>query len=493
MKKYKIDYDLGKTNKEEYFDEILPNIKINLEKNNGVFKDENFTPNISSICNKNNPLLKYIFGEKKDEYEHVLNKEEMNEYDKDFKEFKVEIEKKNPKWIRLSSILKGEEIYKNDKLPIGQGFLGDCYVIAFLRGLQKFQEKRYFALFGSCYPEIGYYEIYFFIKQNGISKNVKVFVDDYLLVDRDNIPIFACLKDKDKYVLGRNLLIEKALAKMNGSYFNLRGKYSQFSESLILTGYEQDNLVKNEKWPDDTFDFLVRQLKAKNVVTCGTKDNPKIGGIYGNHMYLALDAEIEKVYNYFFFYQGDLKVIKLNNPWGENDLKDMENFKLDLEDKFINGEKSIIKYNKNNCDNGNVKILEENLKNNFIQIYYCQYTKIEEKEKEKKEDKGDNPVGFPGFGSGSLEESTIKNLTGKRIVMFNAIGIPKNYQELFYQKYNFDIDEGLFLFFMECLKYGTSLETFERFMGINPNQQPSLSSSLFYSWSPEYYAQTFNK
>ena len=77
--------------------------------------------------------------------------------------------------------------------------------------------------------------------------------------------------------------------------------------------------------------------------------------------------------------------------------------------------------------------------------------------------------------------------------MFNAIGIPKNYQELFYQKYNFDIDEGLFLFFMECLKYGTSLATFEKFMGINPNQQPSLSSSLFYSWSPEYYAQTFNK
>ena len=280
---------------------------------------------------------------------------------------------------------------------------------------------------------------------------------------------------------------------MNGSYFNLRGKYSKFSESLILTGYEQDNLVKNEKWPDDTFDFLVRQLKAKNVVTCGTKDNPKIGGIYGNHMYLALDAEIEKVYNYFFFYQGDLKVIKLNNPWGENDLKDMENFKLDLEDKFINGEKSIIKYNKNNCDNGNVKILEENLKDNFTQIHYCQFTKIEEKEKEEKENKGDNPIGFPGFGSGSLEESTIKNLTGKRIVMFNAIGIPKNYQELFYQKYNFDIDEGLFLFFMECLKYGTSLATFEKFMGINPNQQPSLSSSLFYSWSPEYYAQTFNK
>ena len=83
----KIDYDLGKTNEEEYFDGILPNIKINLEKNNGVFKDESFEPNISSVCNTNNPLLKYIFGKEKDKFKHVLEEDKMNEYDKDFKEY----------------------------------------------------------------------------------------------------------------------------------------------------------------------------------------------------------------------------------------------------------------------------------------------------------------------------------------------------------------------------------------------------------------------
>ena len=70
-------------------------------------------------------------------------------------------------------------------------------------------------MFGACYPEIGYYEIYFFIKQDGEAINIKVFVDDYLLMNEENEPIFAFLKKKDKYVLGRNLLIEKALAKMN--------------------------------------------------------------------------------------------------------------------------------------------------------------------------------------------------------------------------------------------------------------------------------------
>ena len=53
-------------------------------------------------------------------------------------------------------------------------------------------------MFGACYPEIGYYEIYFFIKQNGEAKNIKVFVDDYLLMNEENEPIFAFLKKKDK-------------------------------------------------------------------------------------------------------------------------------------------------------------------------------------------------------------------------------------------------------------------------------------------------------
>ena len=126
-------------------------------------------------------------------------------------------------------------------------------------------------MFGACYPEIGYYEIYFFIKQNGEAKNIKVSVDDYLLMNEENEPIFVFLKKKDKYVLGRNLLIEKALAKMNGYYFNIRGKYRVFSESYILTGYERKLLVKNGKWPDDTFNFFIRQLAAKNIITCGTK------------------------------------------------------------------------------------------------------------------------------------------------------------------------------------------------------------------------------
>ena len=415
----------------------------------------------------------------------------MNEYNKDFEEFKSEIESKKLKWKRLSSILKEKDFYKNDNIPISQGHLGDCYAIAFLRGLQKFQTKRYFALFGACYPEIGYYEIYFFIKQNGKTKNIKVFVDDYLLVSEDNIPRFAFLKIKDKYVLGRNLLIEKALAKMNGSYFNIRGKYRKFSESIILTGYKGNKLIKNEKWPDDTFDFFVRQLAAKNIITCGTKKNPKLCGISGNYRYLMLDASEEKVYNYFVFYQGSLNVLKLNNPWGHNNLKDMENFKLNLDDKFINGEKSIVKYNIKNCDNGNLKIIENNLKENFDQIYYCEFKKVEKKEKENIEEKGDNgenPEDFPE--NEAIDEDTINNLYNKRILMLDAIEIPKNLQEKFRMKYEFDIDEGLFQFFIACLNFGTSLATFEKFMEIhqNQNQQSSLFNSLFSS----YYSSSYS-
>ena len=478
----KINYDLGKTNKEEYFDGIIPEINENISKNKGFFVDEYFKPNISSVCNKNNPFLKYLYGKEKSEFEKIFDDKKMKQYDNDFKEFQSDIEKRNLKWKRLSSIIKDKDIFENDDIPISQGKLGDCYALAFIRGLQKFQTKRYFALFGACYPEIGYYEIYFFIKQNGEAKNIKVFVDDYLLMNEENEPIFVFLKKKDKYVLGRNLLIEKALAKMNGCYFNIRGKYRVFSESYILTGYERKLLVKNGKWPDDTFNFFIRQLAAKNIITCGTKSKTKIRGIYGSHMYLMLDASEKNIYNYLIFYQGSLNVIKLNNPWGHNNLVDMKNFKLNLDYKFINGENSIKKYNIKNYDNGNLKITENHLKDNFSQIFYCEFEKIEKKENENIGDKGGNgedPDEYPG--NESIDESTINNLYKKRILMFDAIGVPKNLQEIFWNKYEYDIDEGLFQFFIACLKFGTSLATFEKFMEIQPNQQSSLFGSLFSS------------
>lgn len=487
MNNDKINYDLGKTNKEDYFEGILPEINKNISKNNGFYEDEHFKPNISSVCNKNNPFLKYLYGKDKTEFKDILNKEKMKDYNNDLEEFQRDIERKNLKWKRLSSILKNKEIFKNDNIPISQGYLGDCYALAFLRGLQKFQTKRYFALFGACYPEIGYYEIYFFIKQNGEAKNIKVFVDDYLLVNEDNMPIFAYLKDKDKYVLGRNLLIEKALAKMSGCYFNIRGKYRQFSESYILTGYGLNRLVKNEKWPDDTFDFFVRQLAAKNIITCGSKEKTKIRGIYGNHRYLMLDALQRGVYNYFIVYQGSLNVIKLSNPWGYNGLEDMKNFKLNLDYNFINGEDSIKKYNIKNCDNGNLEITENHLKENFDQIYYCEFKTIEKKENENIGDKGGNGEKPEDPGNESIDERTINNLYKKRILMFDAIGVPKNLQENFRIKYQYDIDEGLFQFFIACLNFGTSLATFEKFMGIQPNQQSSLFGSLFsYSYTSSY-------
>ena len=56
--KNKIDYDSGKTKKEDYFDEIIPNINDNISKNGGFFVDDSFPANINSVVNSNNPLIK---------------------------------------------------------------------------------------------------------------------------------------------------------------------------------------------------------------------------------------------------------------------------------------------------------------------------------------------------------------------------------------------------------------------------------------------------
>ena len=42
----------------------------------------------------------------------------MKQYDNDFKEFQSDIEKRNLKWKRLSSIIKDKDIFENDNILI---------------------------------------------------------------------------------------------------------------------------------------------------------------------------------------------------------------------------------------------------------------------------------------------------------------------------------------------------------------------------------------
>ena len=373
-------------------------------------------------------------------------------------EIEALINSKVLRWKRISDIIN----IKNDKSNeffLKQGLLGDCYLIAFLRSLQKFQPERYYYLFGICFPEIGYYEIYFFNKKG---KHIKVFVDDYILVDENDNPPFSALKDEEEkiYTVGRNLLIEKAYAKMKGSYSAIEGGLNaSFPVVGINSISEKDFLSEDDEY---IFNKMSDPISKRNIVLCGTinelKNPNPIPGIEGRHMYSLFSTEEDS----------DLKILQLNNPWGYNRPKKMENFKLGLDKKYEEIEKEIINYNKENTKNGNLKIDIGNFKKQFIHVEICNF---KDKKEEQKKPGGEDPI--PSLPLEIIEEDYLN-----RINTFDALGIGKKDQRLLLDKCKGDYGKALYLSFKQFMQHGTSKDTFYKMILEKPSSVLSTLNPL---------------
>ena len=101
-----IDYNEGKTEPEKYYNNILPDIYSNLDKN-GKFVDPYFPTNSNSLTSKKNPLINYNqFLESKDEKTKKEWKERLQKRDEDIKNYEDYLNKGIIRWERISDILK---------------------------------------------------------------------------------------------------------------------------------------------------------------------------------------------------------------------------------------------------------------------------------------------------------------------------------------------------------------------------------------------------
>ena len=239
---------------------------------------------------------------------------------------------------------------------------------------------------------------------------------------------------------------------MNGSYFNINGGYQGINSSYALTGINP--IFKRKKFFNLEIDSIYRLIKdeidTKNILLAGSKDFVSLVGIESNHMYSVISVDED--------YTSKIKIIELDNPWGENN--NMNNFSLNLESKYNYIEEELKDFNINNKNNGKLKILIKNLKDEFDLMEIVEFNEVE-KENKIILDKCPSPEDSPSWRPQPPE---IKGSI-KRKGFLEILGVDFESQKKFFQKYH-DIDKGIYELTIMFNKYGTNKDTFYKFMGI---------------------------
>lgn len=209
-------------------------------------------------------------------------------------------------WLRPSKFLNRVQLYEDGIEPgdIKQGALGDCYFLGALAGLAETPQrlKRLIKKTGN-----GRYQITFY--KGGIKQYVVI---DDLIPCVDGEPVFSKNHGNEIWVL----LLEKAYAKLHGSYAAIEGGLSAIAFS-DLTGMPVDKIDTKKLDTDDLFEKL-EGLMELEWTTCtsingnfNANETKKNYGLVTGHAYTILGAQE---------YKG-IKLVKLRNPWGNFEWK----------------------------------------------------------------------------------------------------------------------------------------------------------------------------
>lgn len=380
----------------KYFDTNGTVFNKELYLENGKFVDPNFKYDDESTL--------YGFNKKIEKYKETNNKI-YNDYKEKLTKLKNDIKSKGKiKWMRIldpeSEVNKNFSEGKDNVDKALQGVLGEYYLITYLNTLKKNNADIIFSLIKDFQVKIGYLEIIFYFKENEKIERKIVYVDDYLPFiegsklsnsSRAYTPLFT--HSKNNRILENKifLLIEKAYAKINQSYYYISNGNNSFSilydHGFALTGIESSkNIYIFEKDKNKSYN-KISEYKDKNIIFSVYSKNPSKNkenninshGIYYSHLYCLKGIEEEREENENLKEKREI-LFHLWNPHGKNPKNPIYQLKkridgtaiLNFQDFFdsfiaiyyININKANEIYQKFKCDS----IFDEN--NEFINDYF---------------------------------------------------------------------------------------------------------------------------
>jgi hypothetical protein len=214
------------------------------------------------------------------------------------------------KWIRPHEIFRTYNYYLYKGIEpndIKQGALGNCYFLASISAISEFRERIESILVENERTENGQYGVKLYIQ--GVP--TIIIVDDQLPCYANNgRQAFTHCNGSDNEIWVA--LIEKAWAKLNGSYaMTIAGLPS---EGLSAMTYAPTVTYVHQKYKNEQiWDILLESERLDYIIcTCtkGSEGLDKVGLVPG-HAYTIISV----------YEINTLKLIKIRNPWGQFEWK----------------------------------------------------------------------------------------------------------------------------------------------------------------------------
>ena len=222
-------------------------------------------------------------------------------------------------WRKASEIYpEGFQIFDDEPIKhsdIKQGLLGTCYFISAIVSTISHLNRITDLFITKSVNISGIYAVKFII--NG--KLEVITVDDYFPVDiKTDLPAFT----RSTKNLIWPLILEKAWAKLNGSFENIMYGYPHDVLSFLIPGPSLWINMKNMEYSIEQLWKIMTQEFWNNHIIWGITHktenwaNLKKSGLVPNHCY----SIIEWVH-FSTKEEGEIQLVKLHNPWGKFEWK----------------------------------------------------------------------------------------------------------------------------------------------------------------------------
>jgi len=219
--------------------------------------------------------------------------------------------KKNIVWLRAAEFTEGEpKLFSGGITPndIRQGELGDCYFLSSLSVLAEKPERIEELFCHHIENKFGAYCVTMYC--DGI--RCDILVDDKFPCDvKTRKPVFSHGDGPELWVL----LLEKAYAKVHGSYYNIEQGTSA-AALADLTGGPCFLGKVAEQSDEEIWNTITLHDRLDHVMCCSVADAPNRDlqeevGLIEKHAYALLDARE---------FRGN-RLLHVRNPWGKTEWK----------------------------------------------------------------------------------------------------------------------------------------------------------------------------